>query len=385
MANTLTNLTPDLFAALDTVSRELVGFIPAVSRDSSAERASKDQTVRTFVTPASSAFNITPTQLQADDGDQTISNVTMTISKERYVPIRWSGREQVAMNSGPGYNPILRDQFAQAMRVLVNEVEADIAALYTNASRAAEPAGTKLFDAANYKDFASMVSILDENGAPVTNRHLVIGHTAKRALIGNAQYVGFQDAGDQTLLRQGVISNMLGLDVRASHQVKVHTPGTGTGLKTDTTGYAVGATSITVATDGSGTIVAGDVISFSGDATGSKYVVKTGGNMDSGGTVVIAEPGLRGALSVAQSNIVISTSVDRNMAFHGSAIQLATRVPSRPVEGDLAADVMVIQDPKSGLAFEIAMFLENRRIKYEVSLAWGVAAIAPRHIALLLN
>ena len=385
MANTLTSLTADLYAALDVVSRELVGFIPAVSRDSSVERAALNDTVRSFVTPAATAYDITPSITQADNGDQTIGNVTMTIQKERYVPVRWSGREQRSMNNGAGYNLILRDQFAQAMRTLVNEVEADLAALYTKASRAASPAGTSLFDAANYKDFAAMVAILDGNGAPISDRHLVIGSVAKQALLGNAQYVGHNTSGSGDMLRQGVLLDHLGMQVRASGQVKSHTIGTCTGLKTDATGYAVGATSIVVATDGSGTIVPGDVITFSSDATASKYVVKTGGDMSSGGTVVIAEPGLRGSISAAQTDIAIVADAQRNMAFHRSAIHLATRVPDRPVEGDLAVDVMVVQDPVSGLAFEVAMFHENRRVKYEISLAWGVQVIAPRHLGLLID
>ena len=94
MANTLTDLTPDLYAALDVVSRELVGLIPSVSRDSGVERAALNQTVRSFVTPASTAADITPGQLAPDTGDQTIGNKTITISKSRGVPVRWNGEEQ---------------------------------------------------------------------------------------------------------------------------------------------------------------------------------------------------------------------------------------------------------------------------------------------------
>ena len=53
--NTLTNLIPDLYAALDVVSRELVGMIPAVTMDASVDRAAVNQNVRVAIAPANTA------------------------------------------------------------------------------------------------------------------------------------------------------------------------------------------------------------------------------------------------------------------------------------------------------------------------------------------
>ena len=385
MANTLTNLIPDIYAAMDVVSRELVGLIPAVSRDSSIARAALNETIRSPVTPAAVAANVTPGQLPADNGDQTITNRTITISKSRYCPIRWSGEEQFGVNNGPGYANIRRDQIAQAMRTLTNEMEADLAGLYAGASRAVGPSGTTLFDAANYKDVANVRKILVDNGAPIDDMHLILSTTAGAALRGNAQYAGANTAGREDIIRQGVLLDVHGMAIRESGQIKTHTIGTGTGLKTSADGFPIGATSITVATDGSGTIVAGDRISFSGDTSGAKYVVTTGGDMSSGGTVVIAAPGLLAAIPASQSDITISTDTQMNMAFSRNAIHLVTRAPARPEEGDLAIDSILVQDPKSGLAFEISKYAEYRRIKYEVAMAWGFAVMKPEHLALLTD
>ena len=81
MANTLTSLSPDLYQALDVVSRELVGLVPSVTLDSGVERAAVGQTVRSFVTPQSVATDTTPSNVVPDDGDQTIANKDVTISK----------------------------------------------------------------------------------------------------------------------------------------------------------------------------------------------------------------------------------------------------------------------------------------------------------------
>tara|TARA_A100000171_G_C2140369_1_gene154933 strand:- start:5134 stop:6294 length:1161 start_codon:yes stop_codon:yes gene_type:complete len=386
MANTLTNLTPDLYAALDRVSRELVGLVPSVSRDSSAERAAKDQTVRSFVAPASTASDITPGQLPADNGDQSIGNKTISISKSRYVPVRWNGEEQRGMNTGPGYNMILQDQFAQAIRTLVNEMEVDLAGEYAKASVGVESAGTTLFDAANYKDLANVAKELNINGAPMENRSVVLSNAAAAAFRGNATYTSANSAGEVAMLRQGVLLDQFGMMIRESNQIQNATAGTASSATSDNAGYSIGDTVITLASAGTGTILAGDIISFAGDASGAEYVVESGdADVSGGGTITLAAPGLRGALAASTQAITVVATGERNMAFSQNAIHLVTRAPARPLEGDSAEDVMIVQDPRSGLAFEIAMYKEYRQVKFEVAAAWGFEVIKPEHLVLLYN
>src|SRR5690606_26840097 len=129
-ANTLTNLIPTLYAALDIVSREQVGFIPAVSRNSSVERAALNQTVNIPTVPAIAGGNVTPGATPPDDGDFTPGNLTMTISKSRYWPVRWNGEEQRAVGHTGLLGQVSTQRFAQAFRAACNEIEADLAALH---------------------------------------------------------------------------------------------------------------------------------------------------------------------------------------------------------------------------------------------------------------
>lgn len=384
MSNTLTNLAPDLYAALDVVSRELVGLVPSVSRDSSLARAALNQTIRSFVAPSASSSNITPGQLPPNDGSQTIANRTISISKSKYVAVRNNGEEELAMDSGPGMSNIRMSQFAQAMRVLANEVEADLAALYVSASRAVSPAGTTLFDAANYRDIANVRKILVDNGADPSDMTLVLNTLAGAAFRGNATYVNADSAGTTDILRQGVLLDVHGMKIRESAQIRSVVAGTSAGSTVNAAGYAIGATELTLSSAGTGAIIAGDVVTFQGDA--NKYVVVSGDtDVSNGGSITIASPGLLSAMIASTRTITVDASVDKNMAFSRNAIHLVTRAPARPSQGDTATDVMLIQDPRSGLGFEVSMYKEYRQVRFEVSLAWGVAVIKPEHLALLID
>lgn len=378
MANTLTNLAPDLYAALDVVSRELVGMIPAVSRDSRIDAAPLNQTIRSFVTPSATSFNAAAGQLPADNGDTTITNKTVSITKDKYAPFRFTGEDQASLNTGAGYNPIRQDLITQAMRVLTNEIESDLTGLHVEASRAVLPAGTTLFDAANYKDVANVRQVLVDNGAPRSDMHLILDTTSGAALRGNAQYAGADTAGRETILRQGVLLDVHGMSLRESDAI-VQDFTKGDGSTAAVTGVEpVGETSLAITITNE--IVAGDIISIAGDT--NKYVVLTG--TDGDGTIVIGAPGLKVA-TVGSDVITIEDQSTRNMAFSRNAIFLATRTPFRPVEGDLARDKMIIQDPISQLAFEVTVYEEYRRVRYEIAMAWGFAMIKPEHCALLVD
>jgi hypothetical protein len=382
MANTLTNLIPDVYSALDVVSRELTGLIPAVTRDPSSDRAAVGQTVRSIVAPAASATDITPAVTPPDDGDQTIGNVAIQITKARRVPFRWNGEQTLGVNNGgPGWSTIQRDQIAQSIRTLVNEMENDLAGLYVNASRSYGAGGTIPFGTAgDYTDASFARKIIVDNGGPQSDLQLVINTGAGANLRGKQADVN--RAGTDTLLRQGVLLDIHGFAIRESAQIRTHTKGTGASATTNTAGYAIGATTITLASAGTGTIVAGDSITFAGDS--NQYVVVTGdADVSNGGTVVIAGPGLRQAIPASATNITVTATGPRNMAFPRSAIVLATRAPALPDGGDSAVDRTLITDPVSGMTFELAMYAQYRQMQYEISAAWGVKTIKTEHLALL--
>lgn len=387
MANTLTGLVPTIYTALDVVSRELIGFIPNVNRDATAQSGAVGQTVRSPIVPAASLEDITAGAVPADSGDQTIGYADVTITKSKAYPIRWTGEEQLSVSQFGQYNTILADQFAQGFRTIANAVETDLAAMAkTRASRAYGTAGTTPFTTAgDLSDLAEINRILDDNGAPATGRIMVLNSAARAKLEGkHSELFKVNESGDAgAMLRQRQMRQLQGFTMGYSAGLVQHVKGGASGQLINGA-EAAGQTTLTLDTITVNTtgIKAGDIITHASDSA-NKYVVNTG-LAATAGDIVIGNPGL--IIGAADNDAVsIGNSYTPNFAFTQNAFVLAARVPAMPEGGDSADDVMLVTDPISGLVFQVAMYRQYRRVKIEIGLAWGVAGVKSEHAAILLG
>lgn len=380
MANTLNDFIPEMYAALDIVSREMVGFIPAVAVNAAPTQAAKDEVISIPITQTAETHDIVPGGSPEDNGDQVVSKVSMAISKSKYAPIPWTGEEQLGVRNSGTYNRIIADQFAQSLRALVNEMESDLAKLYVGASRAYGTPGTTPFES-NLKDVAQMRKILADNGAPMTDLQLVVDTAAGANLRSLGQLTKANEANTDDTLRRGTLLNISGFSIRESGQIVTHAAGKieGSGAVNNGGGYAKGAT--TIAVDGASSIAlkAGDIVKFDGDT--GHYVVAAEASAT---PITLAAPGLMGPVA-DDAAVTALGSYTAGLAFDRNALQLIARTPAMPDGGDSAEDVFLLTDPVSKITFQVALYRQYRRVRYEVGLAWGVKLIKPEHVAILMG
>lgn len=383
MANVLSNLAADIYKAADTVGREAVGFIPAVTINGGSEQAAQGDTVRSFFTrQATVNTSATPSMTIPEGDDQTVDNKTMVVSQIASVRIPWTGEDIKHVNNGSGFETIYGDQIRQAMRGIVNTIEAHTATVAAEAaSRAVGLAGTTPF-ASDFKAVAQARQVLFDNGCPVTDGRLslILSSDAGTNLRNLAQLQKANEAGGTEMLRQGTLLNLQGLMMKESGFVKAHVRGTAAASPSYLVNGAVAAGATVIGVDtGSGTIVAGDVVSFGSDT--NKYVVVTA---LTGGNIVIGAPGLRAAVA-DNTAVTVGAGYSANIALHQSAVELVMRPLAKPNGGDAAVDDMVVQDPFSGLVFRISAYKGYNKAMFDVTCLYQAKAWKSDFIATLLG
>jgi len=385
MANTITNLLKDAFTALEIVSREMAGIIPAVTRDQKIEAAAKDVVIRNPVAPKATTFTITPSMTPIANTDLTFTNRTITLDTLKGAIFHFDSEEEMGLRaSDPTFDTLFQQNIAQAFRAHIADISNALTALFFNSSRAFGTAGTTPF-ASDLDALSAAKTMLDVNGAPETDRHFIASHAAANSLLNNTQLTDANRSGGTAGLRQGSVGNVYNFDVRIEDKIKTHTVGTSTGQDANG-GEAIGATSITYDGGDGGTILKGDTFIPVADVSGpeggtSHYVVNTAITAASG-EIAINSPGLLATLVDTTELTLGATNYVANLAFSRDALVLGSRPPQG---GDAAIDEQIISDPLTGLAFRLAEYRGHHTKNFEVSVLYGVGLGNPEHMVTIFG
>ena len=383
----LSDLFQHIYAAMHVVSRELIGFIPKVSRDASAEEVTLNQPIRVPVVPALEAEDIQANNISMTGRGHDTDFVDVTITKQRKVAFHITAEEARGLNSGGTMGDITMQRFAQAFRTIANEVEQDLANQYVYATAGAygTPGTTPFMDTDELDDASETMKLLDDAGAPKTGRCLVLNTAANASLLGRQPALFRVDAAGGDMARTyGMLSPMFGFDFGVSGQLGTHARATAVAMTVNNNGgYGVGDSEINFdAGSAAEDIARGDLVSIAGDST-FHFAELDGAT--SGTLSLLTRGGLKSAVPDDAAITTHATAYRPSVAFTKDAIQLVARVPAVAPGGDMAVDRSYIQDPNSGLIFEVAIYPQYRQVSYEVGLCWGVRTIKGDHMAILLG
>lgn len=375
-ANTLTVLAPTLFSAAKEVANEPFGALNAINLDFDDKGVAKGDTVTVPVAPANTAADFTPAATTSSGTDATATSIGVQITKSRKVSWNLTGEQLRSLQNGGNDQDWVRQMIAQGMRTLRNEQEVDaVAAIRVGASRAYGTAGTTPF-ASDLSALTNARKILQDNGAPLADLQFV-GDTSAGLNLRNLGVIqNHYQAGTDEERRTGVLQRQFGFMPRESAGVSTVTKGTGSGyLVNNASNYAIGATSIALDT-GTGTILAGDVVTFTGDT--NKYVVKTA---LSGGVIELQAPGLRQALN-DNTALTVGNNFVPNLAFERNACVGVIRPPLVPANPTI--EQIQISD-QFGMTYLLLQIAQYGQTSWELHQAWGFKSVNGEFSALVLG
>lgn len=376
MANTLTSLAPTLFSAAKQVANEPFGVVGAINTNFDDKGVAKGDNVSVDVAPVRAASDFTPSNIASTGADSTGSKIDVTITKSRKVSWHLTGEQQRSLENATISQDWVQQLVSQGMRTLRNESEVDAAiAVKVGASRAYGTANTTPFGS-DLSALTNARKILVDNGAPKADLQMVFDTSAGLNLRNLGVLQNAYQAGSDQERRTGEFLPQMGFRLSESAGIALHTAGTGTSYQTNnSSGYNIGDTVIALDT-GSGTILAGDVVTFTGDT--NKYVVVSA---LSGGSITIGAPGLRKALADNVACTVVS-SYTANLAFERSAVVGVLRPPLMPANPTIQQMLVSDQFGMTYLMLDIAQYGQRT---WELHLAWGFKSINGEFSSIVLG
>lgn len=376
-ANVFTALQPTLYSAAQEVSNEPFGVVNAISANFDDKGVAVGDLVTVTVAPTRAAEDFTPAATAPQGADSTASNVQVAVTASKKVSWFLTGEQQRSLANGDGVAQEWAKQLiAQGMRTLRNLAEvAACQAIKVGASRAVGTAGTNPF-ASNIDIIPDVRKVLFDNGAPMADLQLCIdssaGTSARKLGIIQQAY----QAGSDAERRSGDLMRQFGFSIRESAGISTHTKGTGASYVTSGS-TAAGVRDIALVT-GTGTVLAGDVVTFAADST-NKFVVNTG--VAAAGTISLGRPGARSTIATANA-MTIGNSYTPNLAFERNAVVGIMRPPVMPENATIQQTLI---SDSQGMTYLLIQIQQYGQTSWELHLAYGFKVVQGEHCAIVMG
>lgn len=377
MANTFTSLAPVLYSIAQEISNEPTGALQAIDMRFDDKGVAIGDTVKVPVAPVASSSTYTPSMQVAAGTDRVATSVSIAITGNDVVSWNLTGEEMRSLDNGADSSEWLRQVIGQAMRRLRNNAEAAATlAIKQGASRAFGTAGTTPFGS-DLSALTNARKILQDNGAPLVDLQAVIDTSASLNLRNLGVVQNVYQAGTDAERRSGNLLRQMGFAISESAQLSTHTKGTGASYVTSGS-TAVGVTDVALVT-GTGTVLAGDVVTFAADAN-NKYVVGTG--VAAPGTISLGRPGARVTIATANA-LTVGNNYVPNLVFERTAVVGIMRPPLIPV-GGVITRTTPISDSK-GMTYLLVEAIGDGMITWRLHLAYGFKVVQSEHVAIILG
>lgn len=370
MANTLTAVTPKLLAQGLMALRQNSITARLVNRAYEGLAGERGSTVDVPIPSAVAAQDVTPAATPPSTADVAPTSVPITLNQWKEAPFYLTDMD--VLNAMNGIIPM---QASEAIKSLINTVDAYILSLYKGVYGYTGTAGTTPF-ATDTSDATNARKVLNNQLAPLDDRRFIVNPDAEANALNLRAFQDMSFSGSAEGIIEGRINRKFGFDWFMSQNIPTHTSTVLTaGAATVNGAHSVGVTTVSIAkATNTSPLVLGDIIMFAGDS--QTYAVTAGVTLAVGNTNVGISPGLKVAKAGAEAMTLKATHVV-NLAFHRDAIAFATRPLEGTTDEGLGSIIQAAVDPISGLALRLEITREHKRKRFSYDILYGAALVRP--------
>lgn len=374
MANTITNVTPQLLAQGLLALRQQAIMPRLVNRSYETLAQQKGNVINIPIPSAITARAITPSVTQNSNQDFSPTTVAVTLDWWYEASFQLSDTDMLACMDG-----IFPMQASEAIKALANGVDSYILGKHTGIYGAA---GLGQNAAGAFATSVAMAgearAVLNRQLAPLDDRRAVLNPEAEANFLTLAEIMSAERRGDTGGIIQGTIGRKMGVDWYLENNLPTFTCGTAaaSGYAASTVSGSIGDSTLNVLNlTATGAIKVGDIFSLTNDPEGYQYVITTALASVSGSaaTCLVFTPALKTTVATGATLIFVSGTYVANLMFHRDAFAFASR-PLQDIAG-YGNNIMTATDPVSGLALRLEVSRQYRQTTFSYDILCGARLV----------